>query len=52
MIKVGFIIGSTRPGRVAEAGARWVFENAKKRSGAHFEIVDVKSFNLTLSPPP
>jgi NAD(P)H-dependent FMN reductase len=48
MINVGIIIGSTRPGRVGEAVARWVFENAKKRSGAHYEIVDVKGFNLPL----
>lgn len=48
MINVGIIIGSTRPGRVGEAVARWVLESAKKRAGALFEIVDLKSFNLPL----
>jgi NAD(P)H-dependent FMN reductase len=48
MIKVAIIIGSTRPGRKAEAVARWVYEIAKKRSDAEFELVDIKDFNLPL----
>ena len=48
MIKVGIIVGSTRPGRKAEAVARWVNEIAKKRSDAEYEIVDIKDFNLPL----
>jgi len=48
MIKIGIIIGSTRPGRVCEGVARWVFANANKRTDAEFEIVDIKSFNLPL----
>ncbi len=48
MIKVGIIIGSTRPGRNGEAVARWVFEIAKKRSDAEYELVDIKDFNLPL----
>jgi len=48
MIKVAIVIGSTRPGRKAEAVARWVYEIAKKRSDAEFELVDIKDFNLPL----
>ena len=48
MIKLAIIIGSTRPGRKAEAVARWVHEIAKKRSDAEFEIVDIKDFDLPL----
>ena len=48
VIKIAIIIGSTRPGRKAEAVARWVYEIAKKRSDAVFELVDIKDFNLPL----
>lgn len=48
MIKLGIIIGSTRPGRNGEAVARWVHEIASKRSDAQFELVDLKDFNLPL----
>ncbi len=48
MIKIAIIIGSTRPGRKAEAVAKWVYEIAKKRSDAQFEIVDIKDYNLPL----
>jgi NAD(P)H-dependent FMN reductase len=48
MIKIAIIIGSTRPGRNAEAVARWVHGIAAKRSDARFELVDIKDFNLPL----
>lgn len=48
MIKLGIILGSTRPGRNGEAVARWVYEIAKKRSDAESELVDLKDFNLPL----
>lgn len=48
MIKIAIIIGSTRPGRKAEAVAKWVYEIAKKRSDAQFELVDIKDYNLPL----
>ncbi len=48
MLKVAIIIGSTRPGRVGESVARWVFEMAQKRQDAEFELVDIKDFNLPL----
>src|SRR6266567_966487 len=46
MLKIAVIIGSTRPGRAGESVAKWVFELAKRRTDAEFELVDVKDFNL------
>ena len=48
MIKVGIIMGSTRPSRNGEAVAKWVLEQAKKRGDAQYELVDLKDFNLPL----
>src|SRR6058998_1036342 len=48
MLRIAIIIGSTRPGRKAEAVAKWVYEIAQKRSDAEFELVDIKEFNLPL----
>jgi NAD(P)H-dependent FMN reductase len=48
MFKVAIIIGSTRPGRVGEAVAKWAYELAQKRSDAEFELVDIQDFNLPL----
>lgn len=48
MLKIGIIIGSTRPGRNGEAVARWIHEKATTRTDATFELVDIKDFNLPL----
>ena len=48
MINVGIVIGSTRPGRKAEAVAKWVHEHAQKRSDASFELVDIAEYDLPL----
>ena len=48
MLRLAVIIGSTRPGRVGESVARWVYELAKKRADAEFELVDIADFNLPL----
>jgi NAD(P)H-dependent FMN reductase len=48
MVKIAIIIGSTRPGRNSEAVAKWVYEIAKKRNEAEFELVDIADFNLPL----
>src|SRR5690606_7152837 len=39
---------STRPGRNNEAVANWVYEIAKKRRDAQFELVDIAAYNLPL----
>ena len=48
MVKIGIVVGSTRPGRKAEAVAKWVHALASKRSDAQYEIVDIATFNLPL----
>ncbi|MBD3789943.1 MAG: NAD(P)H-dependent oxidoreductase [Campylobacterales bacterium] len=48
MLRIGIIIGSTRPGRVGEAVAKWVYEIAQRREDGIFELVDIKDFNLPL----
>jgi NAD(P)H-dependent FMN reductase len=48
MITLAIIIGSTRPGRVGEAVGRWVYEIARERRDAKFELVDIKDYNLPL----
>ena len=48
MVKIGIVIGSTRPGRIGETVANWVFEQSKKREDAEFELVDIKDYNLPL----
>jgi NAD(P)H-dependent FMN reductase len=48
MLKIGIIVGSTRPGRRAEAVARWVHNIATRRNDALYEIVDIQDFHLPL----
>ena len=48
MLKIGIIVGSTRPGRKAPAVADWVYSILKSRKDAEFEIVDIADYNLPL----
>jgi NAD(P)H-dependent FMN reductase len=48
MLKIGIIVGSTRPGRKAAAVAEWVYEILKTREDAEFEIVDIDEYRLPL----
>jgi NAD(P)H-dependent FMN reductase len=48
MIRIGIILGSTRPGRNGEAVANWVHGVAAKRKDAELELVDIQSFKLPL----
>ena len=48
MIRIAILTGSTRPGRVNEAVARWVYDLAEQRTGAEFELVDIAEYNLPL----
>ena len=48
-LKIGIILGSTRPGRNGEAVARWVLEGARARKdGVDYELVDLADFHLPL----
>jgi NAD(P)H-dependent FMN reductase len=48
MLKVGIIVGSTRPGRKAAAVAKWAHDLLKSRKDAEFEIVDIEDYKLPL----
>ncbi|HEX6550692.1 MAG TPA: NAD(P)H-dependent oxidoreductase [Gammaproteobacteria bacterium] len=47
-LKIGIIVGSTRPGRNAMGVAKWVADVASQRKDARFEVVDIQDFNLPL----
>jgi len=46
--RIAIVTGSTRPGRVNEAIARWVFSLTASRSDAEFELVDIADYGLPL----
>jgi NAD(P)H-dependent FMN reductase len=48
MLRIAIILGSTRPGRIGEAVARWVHEQASRRGDADYELVDIARFDLPL----
>ena len=48
MIRIGVIVGSTRPGRKALDVANWVMEIASLRADAAYELVDIQEFKLPL----
>ncbi|MDF2700279.1 MAG: reductase [Haloplasmataceae bacterium] len=45
-LKIGIILGSTRPNRVSPQVGDWVKGIADKRGDADYEIVDIAKFNL------
>ncbi|MCB0918830.1 MAG: NAD(P)H-dependent oxidoreductase [Actinobacteria bacterium] len=47
-MKIGIIVGSTRPGRRARPVAEWVHQVASQRTDATFELVDVSDYALPL----
>jgi NAD(P)H-dependent FMN reductase len=48
MLRIAIILGSTRPGRKTEPVARWVFDHARQRGDAEYELVDIAEFDLPL----
>ncbi|WP_037464834.1 NADPH-dependent FMN reductase [Shimazuella kribbensis] len=46
MLKIGIILGSTRPGRVSPQVGEWVKALADKRGDATYEIVDIADYKL------
>jgi NAD(P)H-dependent FMN reductase len=48
MPKIGIIVGSTRPGRKADAVARWVHDAAVQRGDAEYALVDIADYGLPL----
>jgi NAD(P)H-dependent FMN reductase len=45
-LKIGIILGSTRPGRKGDQVANWVLEQASKRDDAAYELLDLADFAL------
>jgi NAD(P)H-dependent FMN reductase len=48
MIRIAIIIGSTRPNRNGEAVGNWVYEQARKRMDAQFDLIDLLDWKLPL----
>lgn len=48
MLRIAFIVGSTRPGRKALDVARWAHGLAGKRGDADYAVVDIADFDLPL----
>ena len=46
MIRIGIILGSTRPNRNGEQVAKWVYDIASQRTDAEFELVDLRDYPL------
>ena len=47
-MKIGIVLGSTRPGRLGTEVAEWVAKQATARDTATYEIVDVAEYDLEL----
>jgi NAD(P)H-dependent FMN reductase len=45
-LKIGIILGSTRPGRSGKAVADWVFDKAQARIGADYDLIDLADHPL------
>ncbi len=48
MIRIAVIIGSTRPNRNGDAVGKWVYEQARKRTDAQVDLVDLLDWKLPL----
>jgi NAD(P)H-dependent FMN reductase len=46
MTRIGIILGSTRPNRLGEQVARWVYDAASQHGDAAFELVDLRDYPL------
>jgi NAD(P)H-dependent FMN reductase len=46
MIRIGIILGSTRPNRNGEQVAAWVYGMASRRNDAEFELIDLRDYPL------
>ncbi|MEV6334592.1 NAD(P)H-dependent oxidoreductase [Nocardia vinacea] len=46
MIRVGIILGSTRPNRNGPQVAQWVLDSASQRGDAEFELIDLRDHPL------
>jgi len=47
-VKIAILVGSTRPGRKGSAVGRWVYDAARQRDDAEFELVELEDQQLPL----
>jgi NAD(P)H-dependent FMN reductase len=47
-VKIAILVGSTRPGRKGSAVGRWVYDAARQRDDAEFELVEIDDYHLPL----
>jgi NAD(P)H-dependent FMN reductase len=47
-VKIAILVGSTRPGRKGSAVGRWVYDAARQRDDAEFELLELEAFALPL----
>jgi NAD(P)H-dependent FMN reductase len=48
MLKVGLIVGSTRPNRFADIPAKWLVEGAAARADLRLTVLDLRDYRLPL----
>jgi len=46
MLKIGMIVGSTRPNRFADTPAKWLVEGAAARTDLKLEVLDLRDYKL------
>jgi NAD(P)H-dependent FMN reductase len=46
MLKIGLIVGSTRPNRFADTPAKWLVEGAGARTDVKLEVLDLRDYKL------
>jgi NAD(P)H-dependent FMN reductase len=46
MLKIGMIVGSTRPNRFADTPAKWLVEGAGARTDLKLEVLDLRDYKL------
>jgi NAD(P)H-dependent FMN reductase len=46
MLKIGMIVGSTRPNRFADTPAKWLLEGAAARTDLKLEVLDLRDYKL------
>ena len=47
-MKIAILVGSTRPGRKGSSVGRWVYDAARDRDDAEFELLELEDFGLPL----
>jgi NAD(P)H-dependent FMN reductase len=43
VIRIGIVLGTTRPNRNGEQVAKWVLDMASRHSDAEFELIDLRN---------